>query len=318
MLAHLEGAYVLKEGKLVDADAVATLPAKEHYETAVTAYQASDFKEAARQFRIVATCYPTSSYAGDALFYLGVAEYQLEELDFANEAFNDYLKTKSNPAHFQEAIQYKLTIAGELAGGSKRRLLGTRKLPKWACGKAMALKIYDEIIVALPCHDLGARALYEKGNLQWDLGDYRASIDAFQMLVKRFPKHELAPESYVAISHVYVDQSSKEYQNSDVLAFAQINLRRFKQDFPKEERIAQVEGDVLSIKEAYAQGLYGTGQFYERTGKPSASVIYYQKAIKQFPETEVAKRCRERLQELKPEALEAPAAAEVSDKKLPS
>ncbi len=52
------------------------------------------------------------------------------------------------------------------------------------------------------------------------------------------------------------------------------------------------------------QRLYETAQFYERTDKAQASVIYYQNAITQFPDTKVADRCRNRLRAICPQALE--------------
>ena len=57
----------------------------------------------------------------------------------------------------------------------------------------------------------------------------------------------------------------------------------------------EAENSVLEIKEVYAKGLYDTGQFYERIEEPRASLIYYQNAIRQFPETTVAKLCEQRL-----------------------
>lgn len=298
--SHAQAAYTLRNGKLVDAKTVATQPAPDHYNNAVIAHEAEDWKEAARQFRIVSENYPAHELNRDATFFLGVAEYKAGELEFANEAFNQYIKNKGNSTHFQEAVQYKLLIAGDLADGAKKRLFGTRQLPKWGSGKELAGQIYDEVIAAVPSNDLAAKALYAKGHLQWDNGEYKSSITAFQMLAKRFPKHELAPEAYVAISQVYVDESSDEFHNPDALAFAQINLRRFKQDFPKEPRIALVEKDVQEIQENFANVLFKTGQFYEKTSRPKAAMIYYQKAINQFPDTKKAEECRARLTQLEP------------------
>lgn len=295
VVGSVQAAYTLRDGKLVDAKTVATLSAQDHYNAGVEAHQGENWKEAARQFRIVSDNFPVHELSSDAAFFLGVSEYKAGELEFANEAFNQYIKAKGNAKYFQEAIKYKLLIANDLAGGGKKRLFGTRQLPKWGSGKELAAKVYDEVIAAVPCHDYAAKALYAKGHLKWDLGEYKSSIEAFQMVAKRFPKHELAPEAYVAISQVYVDESADEFQNPDALAFAQINLRRFKQDFPKEERLTLVEEDVLSIKENYAKGLFNTGQFYEKTSRPQAAVIYYQKAINQFPETKTAEQCKTRL-----------------------
>lgn len=290
-----EAAYTFKNGKLVDADVVASLPVQDHYNLGLAALEKEDWREAFRQFRIVITCFPTSPYASDSNYYLGVAEYYNEELDFANDSLTAYLKSKNNPKFFQEAIEYKYAIAEKLNAGHKRRFFGTKKMPKWASGKSLAIQIYDEVIASLPCHDLAARALFSKGELLWNQKEYKRAVESYQMVIKRFPKHELAPESFVTISKIYLEQSAIEFQNPDVLEFAQINLRRFKHDFPREPRVAEVEGDVLSIKEIYAKGLYDTGLFYERVSKPMASCIYYQNAIKLFPETKIAQLSQQRL-----------------------
>ena len=288
-------AYTLKNGKFVDAKIVATQSAPDHYNAAVQANDEGNWKEAARQFRIVSENFPAHELCSNATFFLGVAEYKAGELEFANDAFNAYLKGKGDTQHFKEAVNYKLLIANDLANGVKKRLFGTKQLPKWGSGEELAAKIYDEVIAAVPCSDQAAKALYAKGHLQWDEGAYKSSVEAFQMLAKRFPKHELAPEAYVAISQVYVEESADEFQNPDALAFAQINLRRFKQDFPKEPRIASVEQDILAIKENFATGLYKTGQFYEKTKRPGAAAIYYKKVISLFPETKTAAECQNRL-----------------------
>lgn len=293
--SNLNAAYTLKKGRLVSVEEVARYSAQEHFAMACTAMDAHDWKEASRQFHVIVTNFPTTSYGQESLYFLGICYYHLKEFDFANESFTNYLKAQSNPRYFQETVDYKFAIASRFAEGAKRRPFGTKKLPKWACGKAMALQIFDEVVAAVPSHDIAAQALIAKGSLLWALRDYRPAVEAFQMVIRRFPKHELAPESYLYISRVFVAQSKIEFQNPDILAFAEINLRKFKQEFPREERICEAELNVQTIKEIYARGLYNTGQFYERTCKPKASIIYYRNAIHQFPDTSVAELCRSRL-----------------------
>lgn len=290
-----EAGYKLKNGKLVDKNFCATLSVQEHYTIGLEEMDKKHWREAARHFCIVTICFPGSPYAADAYFYRGLAEYHLDELDLANDALTAYLKAKNNPRFFQEAIECKYAIAEKLNAGFKRRFFGTKKMPKWASGKSLAVQIYDEVIASLPCHDLAAKALFSKGRLLRNQKEYKHAVESYQMIVKRFPKHELAPESYVTISKIFLEQSAVEFQNPDVLEFAQINLRRFKHDFPKEPRVPEIEEDVLAIKEIYAKGLYDTGLFYERIGKPRASIIYYQNAIKLFPETQIAQLSQERL-----------------------
>lgn len=296
-----EAGWTWKNDGFVDVNEMPTLTAEEHHALAVEAYKKCDWNEAARNFLIITQSFRTSPLAVDASYFLGVCYFELQEYEFANNAFSAYIGGKSHPNYFIESIEYKFCIAEAFRNGAKRHFFGTKQLPKWASGEELGVQIYDEVVAALPSHDFAARALYSKGSLLWKNKDYRNSIDCFQLLVKRFPKHELTPEAYLAMTCVYLDQSKFEFQNPDLLAFADLNVRRFKKQFPKEERLIQAENYVLEIKEVYASGLYETGLFYERTGKPLASVIYYKNAIQQFPETVVAKWCQKRLMDLLPD-----------------
>lgn len=296
-----QGMYTLRKGHIVNLNDVSTLPVQDHFCLGIDAIEREDWMEASRQFGIVSKNFPTTPYGQEAFYYLGVVEYNLGEYDFANEAFSQYLKVHNNPQFFQKTIEYKYAIAERFKEGARRHLLGTKRLPKWASSTSLALKIYDEVIAAMPCHEMAVQALYSKACFLWEMKEYRESVEAFQTIIRRFPKHEMAPECYVLISEIYCDQSLVEFQNPDILAFAQINFKKFLRDFPKDERVAKVEQDVLAIKEIYAKGLYKTAQFYERKNKPDASIIYYQSAIDQFPETEIARRCKRRLNFLCPQ-----------------
>lgn len=283
--ADIQAAYTLQDGSIVDAEYLATLSLEDHYQAGIDSLQACNWCEAARQFSIVSINFPNSAYAQEALFFEGVALFYMEEYDLANTLFSTYLEGKNHPRLFQEVFEFKFAIAERFRCGAKKRLLGTKRLPKWGGGEALALQIYDEVIAALPCHELAVKSLYSKGFLLWGQKAHQLSVECFQAITRRFPKHEFAPECYLLINKVYLDQCCFELQNPDILAFAKINCRRFEQSFPGESRLCEAEADVLAIKELYAGGLYNTGVFYERIKKPDAAAIYYYNAARQFPET---------------------------------
>ncbi|MCB1113732.1 MAG: outer membrane protein assembly factor BamD [Chlamydiia bacterium] len=297
-VSNVHAAYTIQDGKLINADRVATLSCDDHYQIATNAYLAEDWDVAATQFDIIHTSFPKTPMGQESPFFKGVCLYEREEYEFANEAFNDYLKSSAQPQFFAEAMDYKFAIANQFAGGARRRCFGTKQLPKILPAKNLAVEIYDEIIQTMPCHDYAAEALWAKGNMYWEEGAYSESIDNFQMLIRRFPKHELTPQAYVAINQVYRTEAEWEFQNPDLLQLAELNLRRFETDFPRDERLEQAKIDLIALKETYASGLWTTGNYYEGQGAPKAAVIYYLNALKKFPETQVAEKCRARLESL--------------------
>ena len=301
---HLDAGYVFRNGSLINDKYAASMSYLDHYSLACRAYTACDWSEAHRNFYIVANSFDQCPQASDALFYLGICYFNMNEFDMANDALDAYLSSSNNPQYFELAFAYKFAIAEQFRCGAKRRFCGTRKLPKWACGRELAAKIYNEVIISLPSHDLAVSALYSKGWLLWEDSDYKGAVESFQTLVRRFPRNELTPECYILINYVYLEQAEYEFQNPDILALAEINTQRFIRAFPKEDRIAQAERLYQCIKEVYAKGLYDIGVFYEKTCKITAAVIYYQNTIARFPDTQVAAAAVQRLYILRPDCYE--------------
>lgn len=300
----LEAAYVLKNNKLINSKYMASLPVHEHFSLGVTAFQNQEWGQAIAQFQTIALNFPNSTFAHDAHYYLGMAYYHTHEYEFANQELDKYLKVRSNPEHFEEVMKCKYLIAEKFKEGARRRLFGWEQMPKLTSANTLALTIYDQVIAALPSHDIAAKSLYSKAQILLMQCRYRESEEALQALVKRFPRHELAPEGYLALAKLYCERCEAEFQNPDLIALANINLRKFRDHSPGDERLQEVEATIRYIKEAYARGLYNTGRYYERVNHPQASTLYYYSALSQFPDTSIAAHCQARLNSLHSHAKE--------------
>lgn len=266
-----------------------------HYDSGRKSYNEKEWRTAASEFEKVIFYFPSSDTAAEASYFLAVCYFEMKEYDFANEEFSNYLKASQHPAFFEDAVAFKFCIAEHFKRGKKRRPFKMRYLPKWISGQDSALVIYDEVVAALPNHELALRALYSKGELLIEMREYRDSIEAYQTIIRRFPKNEIVPACYLHIADAYVQQARLEFQNPDILALAELNVHKFQQDFPRDERVAIAEESVYRIKEMYAKGLCNLGLFYERIHQPDAAAIYYQSSIEEFPDTRVAQFCRSRL-----------------------
>lgn len=294
----VQAAYTISNGKLMNSNEVATMSVQEHYSAAMDAYQQKDWEIVIRQATIVIKNFQGTPFAQDALYLLGVGYFQVREYELANQNLTDYLKKQTTPKYFEEAIQYKFKIAEKFHGGAKKHMLGWESMPKWIPARDEAIAIYDEVITALPHHELAAQALFGKAQLLLKDEEYKSSVETYQTLIRRFPKHPLAVESYIGVGQVYLIQSQDQYPDQDYLDLAEINYRKFRQDFPSEEKLAIAEGMLFEMKEIYASHLYEIGRFYERTGKPHASYIYYTRIIAKYPDTKVSQLANRRLNKL--------------------
>ena len=249
---------------------------------------------------IISYNFPTTPFAQETSYLMGEAYFKVNQLESSNECFTTYLNHASSPKHFEQAIEYKFNIAEQFANGAKKRLFGSVKMPAWVPAKEDSIAIYDEVIAALPHSDMAVRSLISKARIQSYFEDFKPSIETLDLLIRRFPKHDLAAEAYLEKEKVYLLQCQAQNLDPDILDLAEVNLRKFKLAFPREPRIAESEKILSEMKEIFAGNLFETGHFFERTKKIPASLIYYHKVVAHFPETQAAAASREKLEILQP------------------
>jgi outer membrane protein assembly factor BamD (BamD/ComL family) len=275
-----------------------TKSAYDFYNEILKAYQNQQWKELVLNAKSLLANYADSPFNAEAFYYKGVAYYQLGDYDLANESLTKYLRNETTPKFFEEAIEYKFQIAEKFYEGAKKHFWGLEKLPRILPARDEALEIYEEIITTLPRHDLTAKSLYKKGCLLSDFNDYKASVEAFQVLIRRFPKHYYAPEGYLGIQKVYLQQAELEFPDPDVLELAEINLQRFKESFPGEPRIEDAKDMLVKMEDCFAASLFETGDFYERTKKIEAAEIYYATLLSKYPHSTFASKAKKQLDKI--------------------
>ena len=270
----------------------------QHYNAMIEHYQNENWKKLVYKSQNLISDFPNTPFALEGLYYLGIGYYKLGEFEYANQAFSKYLKKELSPKFFEQVFHFKFGIAQAFEQGMGTHLFGWKHMPKWLPAHEQALAIYNEIITTLSHDDLAARSLYRKGMLLLNIKEYKTSVEVFRTLIRRFPKHSLAPNSYLGIAHVYLAQSKNEFPDADRLDLAEVNLRKFRDHFPGEPRLVDAENIVLHMKESLAADLFEIAAFYMKTKKPKAATIYYTTIIKKYPGTKIAIQSQKHLEKL--------------------
>lgn len=244
---------------------------------------------------ILAYHFPTSPFVQETAYLMGFSYFQMGQLELCNQALSYYLNHSINHSHFEEAIQMKFAIAESFLHGTKKRLFGSHKMPAWLSAKEDAIEIYDEVISAMPHSVYAAKSHLGKATIQAEFEDYKPAIETLTQLIRKFPKDDNAAESYLQINRIYLEQCKNTSLDLDLLDLAALNLQKFKLAFPREPRIEEAEKILAETEELFAQNLLETGRFFERTKKPAASVLYYNKVISKYPSTKAAVSAKEKL-----------------------
>jgi outer membrane protein assembly factor BamD (BamD/ComL family) len=283
-----------------DVQSVEGPSVQEYYGYIQEAIEEGDWWAAIDFGELVLYHFPESPFRQEIPYYIGLAYYRLNQHELANNILSDYLKQATSPKHFEEALEMKFEIAEFYHQGGKKRLFGSHKLPAMVSGEEDALQIYDEIITTLPHHEYAVRALLHRAEIQASFRDFKESVDSLQLLIRRFPKHDLAPEAYLQINKVYLKQCIEQHLDPDLLDLAAVNVRKFRLAFPRETRIGEAERAFGQMQELFANNLLETGLFFQKRKKQNASRIYYHKVLKNYPGTNAAQKAQRELTKLDP------------------
>ena len=221
---------------------------QEHFDKGYVALGQKDYDEALTQFLIVAYHFPETPFYADSLFFSGTSYFFLGHFDLADAQFAEYLNQTGNLKHFENVFEFKFQIAESYREGKKKHPFGVATLPRIASATEDALDLYDEIAAALPNRELAAKALYSKALLLRKQKQYKKSIEEFQILARRFPKHPLAADGFVQTGEVYLEQALREHQNPDYIALAKLNRQKFEKTFPSDERLASLDSCIVKMQ----------------------------------------------------------------------
>lgn len=266
----------------------------------VEAWERADWPAVRAASRLLLKDHGKTAFAKEALFHLAAAHVQLDQETQALECLDQYL-LQSHPRHFEEALELKLVIAERFAQGRWKPLFGVPSLPRMVPADEDALKILDEVLAAIPSHPLAARALLHKGKLLTMAHDTRGATEAFQQVVRKFPRDALAQEAFVQLARMYGELSHTHFHDANLLDLAEINLAKFERAFPGTERLEEAREQLRGMKERYAAGYLETAAFYRRVSRPGAAAFYCACVLRQYPETPSVKVAMVELRRLKQE-----------------
>ena len=89
------------------------------------------------------------------------------------------------------------------------------------------------------------------------------------------------------------------FADRDFLEQARLNAKKFRRDFPGEEKVAEVETLLKKMLDAYAHDLWESDTYYEKKKRIQSSVLYYASIVRKYPESPYAEKALERIEQLK-------------------
>jgi outer membrane protein assembly factor BamD len=127
--------------------------------------------------------------------------------------------------------------------------------------------------------------------------EFVSAASEFQRLASEFPNHPHALPARLGTCEAYTRLSPRPQLDQEYTVAALIHCEAIVTTFPGTPEAEVARGRVAEMRHRLAMKAYETGMFYFRRRAFDASVIYFQRAVEEFPDTAVAPTALLRLHE---------------------
>ena len=273
--------------------------AEEHWSYAESLRERGYAKSARKQYEIFVKRWPENAKAA-------AAKQEIAELYFAKG------KNKKAFTAYEELIQqYYTSITDYDAILDQQFIIAekemNRKRMRWLFGgyraPERAVPLFESIIKNAPQWERAPEMQYMIGQAYQKNDDQEMAIVAYAAAEYRYPNSPYAEKAAVSKIDSFKELVESTPYSVDIREQAQLSAGLFSELYTNSQHIAEAQQFGKELHGMDAEHNYEIGRFYERVPRPvqtNSAVIYYNKVIKKFGDTEYAAKAAERLRVLFP------------------
>jgi outer membrane assembly lipoprotein YfiO len=203
---------------------------------------------------------------------------------------------------FYKALELQYRIADAYLKGFKNKFLG---LPVLAM-EDEAIEMLFRIQQRSPGSPIAERALLRTADYYYATSEFDLASDAYGAYVESYPRSPLVPKVRLRQAFSSLAQFRGLRFDATPLIDARAQLMDVISAYPNLAEEENLKAVVGRIDSSFAQKVYTTARFYQRTNAYKAAAYQYRFLIKTYPDTPEADSAAKQLALLPPEALQTP------------
>jgi len=247
-----------------------------------------DHRAAAKHAKRFLKRYPADPLREEVLGMAGDAQLGRHRYWQAYEFYERQLAEFPNGRRVPWALRREMEVAQAFLAGKKRIVAKIFRLPAYDDG----LEILQRIAAHAPGTAQAERALLTVGDYHFGKGNWAAAADAYDAFGKLHPNSTRAAYAERRAAGAFHNAYRGPAFDETPLLEAEQRYKAFQRHHPAAAAKARVDDILKRIHSARARKQFEIGQFYLRTGKPSAAAFYFETVVKHYGGTPWAARSR--------------------------
>lgn len=286
-----------------------TLPNKQvaqaAYQEGETAFRQKNYDEAAAKFKTAAKRWPDSEIEEDALFMQAESYFFADRYSSACDTYVNLMKKYENSRYLDKVVPRQFAIARywEQHDRSEHHYAVTPnftdKTRPWFDTRGNALAAYETVHLNDPTGPLADDSLMAKANSHFLNNEFEDADTYYTMLRESYPQSEHQPTAHL----LGLRSKMRKYQGPNYdgkpLAESKELIEQINSQFPGELTDEKEKlGEALrAIRNQQAQRDFDLAEYYAGTRHYGAARYYYQRVLKDYPDSRFAEVSQQRMTE---------------------
>lgn len=281
--------------------------ARQHYAEGDKLFREKSYGKAAEHFQAAIERGPHSAIEQDAMFMLAESYFFDDRYIKARDSYDALVKKHTNTRYLDNVIDREWKIARYWEQYAQQHTdvpltpNAWDKTRPWFDTLGHAIKTYDNIRLNDPTGPRADDAIMATANIYFGHGKFDDADYHYTLLRREYPRSELQFEAHLLGLQAKLRKYQGENYDGTPLEEAKTLVKNLNSQFAgrlsseEKQRLGTVEGQ---LNQEIATRDYRMAGYYDRKKDYGAAKHYYAQVINKYPDTELAKKSRDRVGEL--------------------
>ena len=255
----------------------------QRFRYAVTLLVNREYISAIGIFKDIIKNNPGSELADESQLNIGKAYYLLGDYKNAFKAYEHMIEQDSGTRRLHEILEKEFQV-------------GVAQMERDENG---AIKVFESIIGRNPLGFIAADSQVKIADCYYQLRQFEEAEASYLSVMENYPNSEWVPYAQFRIPYCKLSNIRIQERNYDLLSGSREGFEIYLANNPQGALADTTKEIIGEIDIAMAERDYKVGEFYLRSKRPDAGLIYFESVIKDYPNTEWAARAEEKITMLK-------------------
>lgn len=267
---------------------------KAQLEKAIKYEKEKNYEMAAGAYRALVKTWPLSPNAAEAQYHFALCLLELGDPMKAYKEFQKTIESYPDTVYFNDILQKQYEIGNMFLAGERLKVWTIPTFPSMD----KTVEIYETVIKNGPYSDIAPLAQMKIGFAREKQKNYKAAVEAYENLIRKYPKSDLIDDAQFQIGFTQMKAAREADYDQTATRRAITAFQDYLTRYPKSEKVEQAQTNINNLRAEQARGLYNIARYYDYKNESTSALIYYNEVIQKYPESELAVRSKERVDQL--------------------